>query len=102
MSRIEIHKEIISNLLEEAGLTQPIDLDHLTSCLIGHFESIEESDRDVIRAGRQPMAEITQAELDSMKEWQRKAIRIVADTFSIGGIEMSDSEAFERIKNARV
>jgi len=96
-----MHKEVISNLLEESGLTQEINLDHLTTCLIGHFESVEESDRDVIRLGRKPMAEITQEEYEGMKQWQEKAATIIIDTFALAGIQMTRDEAFERIANAR-
>jgi hypothetical protein len=100
--RYDLHKEIVSNLLEEAGLKTEIDIDHLTSCLIRHFESVEESDRDVIRLGRKPMAEITQEEYEGMKQWQEKAARIIIDTFALAGIQMTRNEAFERIANARV
>lgn len=104
MSRRDIHKEIISDLLEESGFdhaTQVIDLDRLTDSLIGHFESVAESDINA-HIGGAIMAKITQSELDEMRKWQRKAVVIVRDTFAMSGIKMTADEAFERIKNARL
>lgn len=104
MSRRDIHKEIISDLLVEAGLDETckrIDLDHLTDCLIGHFESIGEADMNAHLGGLE-MAQITQAQLDEMKEWQRKACVHLVNIFTTGGQELNNDEAYFWVKHSKV